>query len=592
MRTVTLDIEIYKNYSLFMFKDHESNKVIYVESHNNAPIDRKRLKSLMLKNETITFNGDNYDLPLICAAIDGADSEKLKQMSDDIILNNLRKWEFYKKYNVTEYQFKTIDIKEPSFGVAVSLKLYGGRLNAPKLQDLPIEPSALIEDNDLHLMRKYCENDLDTTWLLYTQQPQQFQLRKNMGEQYNVNLMSKSDAQIAESVFRHELEKQKIKVIKPKVPNNYSFKYNTPDFISFCSPELNDVFNLVKSVDFTLSEKKAVVMPKQLNKAIPFKNAKYKFGIGGLHSQEKKQIIKCAEDEFLIDIDVASFYPAIILGQNLYPKHLTNKFTEIYRSIVNKRLEAKHTGNTVVANSLKIVINGSYGKFGSQYSFLFSPNLLIQTTITGQLALLMLIEAMELNGFKVVSANTDGIVVQGKNKDIELMRNTYFEWEVTTGYDLEETHYKAIYSRDVNNYFAYKIDGEIKGKGCYAKANMSKNPETPIIYQAVKSFMVEGIAIEKTILGCNDITQFLSVKTVAGGAIWKGQYLGKVARWYYAIDGESIHYVKNNNKVGKSDGANPMMDLKSSIPNNLDYQKYIELTIKALDEMGVTYVRE
>ena len=36
--------------------------------------------------------------------------------------------------------------------------------------------------------------------------------------------------------------------------------------------------------------------------------------------------------------------------------------------------------------------------------------MLIQTTVTGQLALLMLIENIELAGFTVVSANTDGIV--------------------------------------------------------------------------------------------------------------------------------------------------------------------------------------
>lgn len=60
--------------------------------------------------------------------------------------------------------------------------------------------------------------------------------------------------------------------------------------------------------------------------------------------------------------------------------------------------------------TFKIVLNGTFGKLGSKYSFLYSPNLMIQVTITGQLALLMLIEALEAAGISVVSANTDGIV--------------------------------------------------------------------------------------------------------------------------------------------------------------------------------------
>src|SRR5690606_23235893 len=53
------------------------------------------------------------------------------------------------------------------------------------------------------------------------------------------------------------------------------------------------------------------------------------------------------------------------------------------------------------ADSLKITINGSFGKLGSMWSILFSPNLLIQTTVTGQLALLLLIEWLEAEGIQV-----------------------------------------------------------------------------------------------------------------------------------------------------------------------------------------------
>jgi len=56
------------------------------------------------------------------------------------------------------------------------------------------------------------------------------------------------------------------------------------------------------------------------------------------------------------------------------------------------------------ANTLKTLLNGSFGKLGSRYSIFYAPTEMLQVTITGQLALLMLIEMMELCGIPVVSA--------------------------------------------------------------------------------------------------------------------------------------------------------------------------------------------
>ena len=117
-------------------------------------------------------------------------------------------------------------------------------------------------------------------------------------------------------------------------------------------------------------------------------------GIGGLHSQEKSISVVSNETHVMRNADFASYYPFIILNQGLYPKHLGTKFLSVYRSIVETRLRAKADGNKLIAESLKITINGSFGKLGSKYSKLYSPNLMLATTITGQLTLLMLIEQL------------------------------------------------------------------------------------------------------------------------------------------------------------------------------------------------------
>ena len=161
------------------------------------------------------------------------------------------------------------------------------------------------------------------------------------------------------------------------------------------------------------------------------------------------------------------------LGQRLYPSHIGSDFLTVYKGLVDKRIKAKREGNKVVNEALKVTINGSFGKFGSRWSALYGPNLLIQTTVTGQLSLLMLIEALELSGISVVSANTDGIVIYCHKRNQAVLNQIVGDWEAATGFNTEETEYTAIYSRDINNYLAIKSDGSYKAKGAYADADLS-----------------------------------------------------------------------------------------------------------------------
>jgi DNA polymerase elongation subunit (family B) len=234
----------------------------------------------------------------------------------------------------------------------------------------------------------------------------------------------------------------------------------------------------------------------------------------------------------------------------------------------------------------KILLNGSYGKFGSKYSFLYSPELLIQTTITGQLSLLMLIEKMTNVGGKVVSANTDGVNVLYKKSNYNNIHAVQFEWEMLTGYELEYTPYSSTFNRDVNNYIAIKDEG-IKGKGAFAEPNIMKNPTNEICILAVKEYLNNNAPIEQTIRQCKDITKFINVRTVQGGAMWRDEYLGKAIRWYYSTDGDVITYKKNNNKVPKSDNARPLMDLCEGLPCDLDLQWYIEESKSMLKDLGL-----
>lgn len=411
-----------------------------------------------------------------------------------------------------------------------------------------------------------------------------------MTEQYGIDLRSKSDAQIAEAVIKSEVGKIAGKKIdRPIISPGTQFHYRVPEFISFAGQALRDALALVTSVPFVIQRGGNVEMPKAISALqIRIGGSTYQMGIGGLHSTEKCVSHQADDGTLLIDRDVASYYPSIILNCGLYPRHMGHAFTKVYRSLVQRRLDAKHSGDKVTADALKITINGSFGKLGSMWSALYSPDLLIQTTLTGQLALLMLIEMLEGQGVPVVSANTDGVVIKCPADKISEMNAVVGLWEMVTGFDTEDTHYRALYSRDVNNYIAIKPDGGWKAKGTYAPAALQKNPTNEVCAEAVRAFLISGTPVEQTVNNCTDLRKFLTVRQVKGGCVdQQGEFLGRAARWYYStLVAGPLRYKVNGYTVARSEGAMPCMMLPDSIPTDLDRDWYIREAFEILTDVG------
>lgn len=592
---IVLDCEVYPNYFLAAFKSVNNNKVVTIEikgaANKLSKHDATKLNTIMTKKTTFGYNSNNYDMPIVLYALQGRTAKEICDLSNFIIEGNNPSWITMQKYSLTKPQaYKHFDIEQPAPAVMVSLKLYGGRMHSHTLQDLPIEPNSVLTEQNMVDMLTYCINDLDTTIELYTSVKKQIALRVDMSAKYGQDLLSKSDAQIAETVIKSELQKgNKKKYFKaPTFTADTTFKYEIPSFISFKTKQLQDALEIIRNHDYKLNNAGKVVLPKSISSMkIKLGGSNYKMGNGGLHSMEKSQTVVPDDNQILVDRDVASYYPRIILNSGIYPKNLGADFLTIYEQIVNDRLKAKANKDSVTSDSLKIVINGSFGKLGSKYSALYSPDLMIAVTLTGQLALLMLIERLELNAISVVSANTDGFVSLMTKEQYALYDNLCAQWQKLTCFELEETRYKALYSRDVNNYLAVTTDDKAKGKGIFAGRSLQKSPQAEICTHAVSQLLIHRIPIEKTIMQQTDKTMFLRVRSVTGGAVWRDEYLGRVVRWVYTLDGDTITYKKNGNKVPLSDGATPVMTL-SDMPNDIDYQRYIEDAKTILDDLGVT----
>lgn len=598
--TLTFDIETYKNYFLIAFKCVESHKVVTFEKYGNVDLDANKLNWVLFNFRLISFNGNKFDIPLAWLAVFGKPIYTINEVAQKLIFeDNYRPRDVAKEFKFTMPTLNHIDLIELA-PLQASLKTYSGRLHAPRMQDLPYDPSKLLTPEQMVDVRHYCVNDLDNTELLFRNLSADISLREELSAEYGQDLRSRSDAQIAEYVLSAECAKiNGFHAFTPKIAVGTIYKYQPPEFIHFQTPMMQRIFNDLLEADFVIIEGGAPKCAYLDGLKISIGDSVYRMGVGGLHSSESCVAYKAENGFLLIDRDVASYYPYIILNNKFYPKHLGEAFLTVYQTIVDRRIYAKHLSksedkeiakaNKKTADSLKITINGSFGKLGSKWSKLYSPDLLIQVTVTGQLCLLMLIEMLELNGIKVVSANTDGIVIMPHETQVDRLNEIVTMWENLTNFETEETRYSALYSRDVNNYIAIKEGNkEYKGKGVFGETNLKKQPTNEICAKAVAAYLMDGTPLRKTIEASENLTDFITVKTVKGGAHKDGWLLGKAIRWYYAydIDG-TINYITNGNTVPMSDGAKPCMDLPVEFPNDVNYDYYVEIAKGMLHDMGV-----
>lgn len=343
-RKLVLDIELYVNYLLVMFKSIDTRRVHYFEKHDSSELDVQTILGILREFTIIDFNGIDYDMPMLFMAFTGATLPELKAASNHIIEGGLRGWQFEQHYGVKVPKWVDhIDLKEPVPGVQISLKLYGARLHSKRLQDLPIEHTALITPEQRETLRRYCENDLDTTIDLWLKALPGIQLREAMSVEYGIDLRSKSDAQIAEAVISSEVAKlQGSPVYRPEITPGTTYKYQTPSFIKFSTPALQAVLASVQGATFMVNGTGGVDMPPELTDAkICIGDSVYRMGIGGLHSSEKCTSHVADENTLIVDRDVTSYYPSIILQCGLAPKHMGANFTRVYRALYDGRVAAK-----------------------------------------------------------------------------------------------------------------------------------------------------------------------------------------------------------------------------------------------------------
>lgn len=631
MSEIVFDIESYWNVFLVGLKRLSDGKTHILEQSHRSTIDRDWLRRVLLGNTMIGFNSMSYDAPVLWNFLETGSVEQAKRDTNAIIKGGLRYWEVEEAIGVSipwDFKRNHCDLIEPQPNPFASLKILHARMHGHRLRDLPYDPEQRLSDDEIDQLRDYLEHsDLPATEKLWHALEEPMALRRHVSDTIGTDVMSKSDTQLGLAIIKKRAEDILGKKIgKPQVRAGQTFRYKAPAYIQFHDPALQEILRKIQSHDFIIGIDGKVDFPEFLAKPITFAGVEYSMGIGGLHSTESNRAVKSTNSHVLVDWDVASYYPAIILTLGLYPEAIGPEALTVYRGIRDDRVKSKKMAKDkslppeIIAKAkaedkgLKVSLNGFFGSLGSKFSFVYAPHLMIAVTLTGQLALLMLIERGERLGIPAVSANTDGVVfwcprekwagLQGERPLPSPLADLIEGWERDTGFVLEGNEYRAVYSQSVNSYFALKADGGHKRKGPLAnpwskdpndydaRAALMKNPQMTICSDAALARIKHGTPLRETIEACTDIRQFITVIKVTAGATWRDKYLGKTIRYYYSTDGAPIYEAKANEKTGnfkkvpKTDGAAECMTLPDRLPADIDYDRYVAEAEDILKDLG------
>ncbi len=464
----------------------------------------------------------------------------------------------------------------------VSLKRLEFEMDLENIEEMPIHHSKTnMTDEEIQLTKDYCHNDVMATYAFYKvttgdcnhplyKGNNQIELRQDIQEEFGIPCLNYSDSKIGdEMIKKFYCEEKRIQYSdlpkKGQFRTEVKVKHCIASYVAFQTPELQAFLKRIS--------KEVLTQKDDFKESVEFYGNTYTFAKGGLHTENKPKIFEADEDTLIVDWDVSSYYPAIIINNGRYPVHLGPEFLRGYKTMFDKRLELKPLAKKDkkikgIVGALKLAVNSVYGKSSDMQSWIYDRQLTMFTTITGELSLLMLIEAYELAGIRVISANTDGVTIMVDKSQVDKMHELNKWWSELTQYELERTDYSKIIFSTVNDYLAIKTDGEIKKKGDFlTDFELHKNKSARIVPIALERFFVNDVPVDTTIHNHTNIYDFCLRQKASKDFHYEGKTkdgkthtYNKLIRYYVSNTGEKLLKVKNENS---DSGAAEVMQVEA-----------------------------
>lgn len=595
MKELIYDFEVFCEDWLVVISDTDGKEIQVIHNDNQA------LKRVMLQHDVIFggFNNKWYDDWIATYILLGAKPYEVKELNDWNIGGH-EGWTFPRLQGTTR-EFKSFDLRD-DLDMSLSLKAIEGNMNCPIVEssvDFTIDHK--LSKIELDEVIYYCKTDVANTLKLY-------HLRKPYldGKRAVAKLKGMDEAK-ALSMTNAKLTAM---FLDAKLRNHDDeFEYIPPKELKL--EKYTEPLEFYRKIDYSKTLVYEVAGLEQ------------HYGWGGIHSAIENYIDASDEKHKIVDIDVGSYYPSLMIQYGYISRNIPS--AEGYADVYHRRLDAKHNGRDEEAGALKLVLNTCYGalktaKKDEQGNLLFGnplydPRQANHVCITGQLFLTDLVEKLEkVRGCKLIQTNTDGIMIKFPISQESKIHKVVEEWEHRTRMGMEYTDIHRIIQKDVNNYIAeqgatYLIrDGvrtetkadkhKIHSKGAYVKdwnGGTFANNSLVIVQRALVEYFVHDVPVEETINKATNIHDFQIIAKT--GSTYKGTV--------WVVDGKDIKVQKVNRVYASSDARygelfkvkDGRRDKVANVPphsivdnenklkvDDIDKQFYIDLAKKRIDD--------
>lgn len=485
---IFFDMEVFKFDYLGVFVDPvKEEEYVLVNSREDFARFFEEHKDYIF----VGFNSREYDIPICQSILAGYNPY---EMNDWIINKKQRAFSFDE--NLKNYQILSYDAYVENGGSLKRLEGYLGLdIHESKVK---FDLNRKLTKEELEETIEYCRHDVNALINVFCKRKDNFDSFLMLIRDYKMNLsnMNRTSAQL------------------------------TATILGAAKREYNDEWDLQIPTNLDI-KKYSFVIDWFKDKKNHWEGAKLEceiagapcvFGYGGIHLAKLNYF---GEGNFIM-ADVSSLYPSIVIQYNLMSRSVPATGVQEYIDIRNQRVEFKHKGLKGLSNSRKLCLNSLYGVMNYKYSPVFDPRQAHSICVTGQLAILDLIEHVEHLG-DVIQGNTDAVYIKLNNTKgcEEEFYKICKDWEQRTKLELDYDPFVKIAQRDINNYLVLmkekdkKGNDVLKGKGAVVKKLSPLDYDLPIVNFSVRNYLMKDIPPEKTVQDNNNLIDFQKIYHVS-----------------------------------------------------------------------------
>jgi hypothetical protein len=506
MKIIVVDTEVFK-YDFFAIFLDVSERTWHVFHNDNLGV-----RNILSQPDVIFcgYNSKGYDQHILKAIACGADPELVKSVNDYIIEKDRPGWEhwFLRK---NRFWFDCFDLMDDT-QVGTSLKHIEAHLGMDiEETEVDFNIDRPLTTEEIGATIHYCKYDVAMTAKLLTLRKGYLEAKLDVGRA--IGLPDKKSLYMTNArLTAASLEAEFVQRYDER-------EYSYPDNLdrSLIPSEVLAFFDRMR--DPSISDED-LFSSKLL---LPVDGADAIIAFGGIHHAQPNYTEMSAGTRVIRNFDVASLYPSLMVYNGYTSRNIPS--SQIFEDFYHKRLQAKKAGDKKTANTLKLILNTTYGASLAKTNPLYDPLMGRSVCITGQLYVLELAMRYlrECSTLRIIQLNTDGLMISLDESELPIVYRLNDEWQASKHLELEEDKISTICQKDVNNYIMVFENGKVKTKGAYVTFGMAQagafkiNNDFTIVKKAVIEYFVNGTPVEETIYRCTDIHEFQIIAKAGGG---------------------------------------------------------------------------